>query len=146
MYTIGEVARRFGISVSAIRYYDREGLLPGVRREGGIRKFGEKDIETMFLIECLKKTGLELKDIRRFIALAEKGDSTIEERLLFFQREKEKTRGKIQELEKALEMLSYKEWYYRKAKELGSVGELERNMGRYRPKEIQELYERAHRK
>ena len=41
-------------------------------------------------------------------------------------------------------MLEYKEWYYTKAKELGSTVELENNIDSYRPKEIKELYELAH--
>ena len=62
-YTIGEIAKRFNISISTIRYYDKEGLLPNIKRENGIRKFSEQDVETIFIIECLKKTNVELKDI-----------------------------------------------------------------------------------
>ena len=83
-YTIGEISKRFNISISTIRYYDKEGLLPDIKRENGIRKFSEQDVETIFIIECLKKTNVELKDIKRFIMMVKQGDSTIDERLNFF--------------------------------------------------------------
>ena len=143
-YTIGEISKRFNISISTIRYYDKEGLLPDIKRENGIRKFSEQDVETIFIIECLKKTNVELKDIKRFIMMVKKGDSTIDERLNFFKEQKEKTLSQIKVLKKALQMLEYKEWYYTKAKELGSTTKLENNIDSYRPKEIKELYELAH--
>ena len=143
-YTIGEISKRFNISISTIRYYDKEGLLPDIKRENGIRKFSEQDVETIFIIECLKKTNVELKDIKRFIMMVKKGDSTIDERLNFFKEQKEKTLSQIKVLKKALQMLEYKEWYYMKAKELGSTTKLENNIDSYRPKEIKELYELAH--
>ena len=54
MYTIGQVAEMFGLPISTLRYYDKEGLFPGMRRESGIRKFGEREIEALRIIECLK--------------------------------------------------------------------------------------------
>lgn len=143
-YTIGEISKRFNISISTIRYYDKEGLLPDIKRENGIRKFSEQDVETIFIIECLKKTNVELKDIKRFIMMVKQGDSTIDERLNFFKEQKEKTLNQIKVLKKALQMFEYKEWYYTKAKELGSTIELENNIDSYRPNEIKELYELAH--
>lgn len=70
-YTVGEMARRLDVPASTIRYYDKEGLLPFVgRSSGGIRVFTEKDFEWLRIIECLKKTGMSLKDIREYIELA----------------------------------------------------------------------------
>ena len=67
-----------GVPASTIRYYDKEGLLPFVgRSSGGIRVFTEKDFEWLRIIECLKKTGMSLKDIREYIELAMQGDETI---------------------------------------------------------------------
>ena len=47
-YTIGEMAKKIGVAPSALRYYDKEGLLPFVERsEGGIRMFKDSDIEQL---------------------------------------------------------------------------------------------------
>ena len=57
-YTIGEAAALTGISVSALRYYDREGMFPGMRRTaGGSRIFSEQELSTLRVIHCLKIGG-----------------------------------------------------------------------------------------
>ena len=67
MYTIGQVSEMFGIPISTLRYYDKQGLFPGLERASGIRKFGDRELETLRVIECLKRSGLEIKDIRQFM-------------------------------------------------------------------------------
>ena len=66
-YTVGEMAKRMGVAASTLRYYDKEGLLPFVERsDGGIRMFKDSDMESLAMIECLKKTGMSIKDIKLF--------------------------------------------------------------------------------
>ena len=67
MYTIGQISKMFHLPVSTLRYYDKEGLFPGIKRDSGIRKFDEKEIEALHVIECLKKSSLEIKDIKQFM-------------------------------------------------------------------------------
>ena len=62
MYTIGQVSEMFQLPVSTLRYYDKEGLFPHMTRVSGIRKFSDTEIECLRMIECLKKTGMEIKD------------------------------------------------------------------------------------
>ena len=83
LYTVGEMAKVLGIPASTLRYYDKEGLLPFVERSsGGIRMFTEKDYEWLKVIECLKESGLSIKDIKSFIGMAKRGDeSSLTERL-----------------------------------------------------------------
>ena len=64
MYSIGQVAEMFGLHISTLRYYDKQGLFPNMERVSGIRKFSEAEIEALRVIECLKKAGMEIKDIR----------------------------------------------------------------------------------
>ena len=68
LYTVGEMARFLNVSASTLRYYDKEGLLPFVERSNsGIRMFSDKDYEWLKIIECLKKSGLSIKEIRSYI-------------------------------------------------------------------------------
>lgn len=67
MYTIGQVSKMFGLPISTLRYYDKEGLFPCIARVSGIRRFGDTDLEALRVIECLKQSGLEIKDIKRFM-------------------------------------------------------------------------------
>ena len=104
-YTVGEMARRLGVPASTIRYYDKEGLLPFVgRSSGGIRVFTEKDFEWLRIIECLKKTGMSLKDIREYIELAMQGDDTIGERLALFEHQREVLREQMEQLQRTMDV------------------------------------------
>ncbi|MGM9579498.1 MAG: MerR family transcriptional regulator [Evtepia sp.] len=121
-YTIGEMARRLGLSPSALRYYDQEGLLPFVKRSAdGRRVFQDADYEWLQVIECLKKTGMPLKDIRDFIHMAMEGDATIDHRLALIIRQQEAVRRQMAELEETLDTLAFKRWYYETAKEAGTT-------------------------
>jgi len=117
-YSIGEVSEMLKISISTLRYYDKEGLLPLINRtSGNIRVFDESDLECLKMIECLKTTGMQLKDIKSFFVWCEEGDSTIEKRYDLFLLQKAKTERQIEELQNALARINYKCEYYRIAKE-----------------------------
>lgn len=121
-YTVGEMARRLGVPASTLRYYDKEGLLPFVGRSaGGIRVFEEKDYEWLRLIECLKKTGMSLKDIREYIELAMQGDATIARRLELFQKQRTLLQARMAELQQTMDTLDYKCWFYETAAKRGST-------------------------
>lgn len=143
-YSIGQISEKFNLTISQIRYYDKEGLLPNLKRVNGVRKFDDNDVETIFLIECLKKCGLQIKEIKQFIEWTKEGDNTIDLRLDFFNKQKQKVEKEMQELNKVLDMVKYKCWYYQKAKELNSINKLEENKKDLTPSSIQKLYDKAH--
>ena len=120
-YTVGEIAKKLNIPPSTLRYYDKEGLLPFVERSnGGIRMFSDKDFESLSVIECLKKTGMSIKDIRQFMEWCAQGDATIPERLSMFRRQREQVLTQITQLQETVEILDYKEWYYKTAQKAGT--------------------------
>jgi len=122
VYTVGEMAKLLGVTASTLRYYDKEGLLPFVERSsGGIRMFRDSDIEWLRVIECMKKAGMPIKDIRQYIELALKGDDTIDLRLKMFQHQKEVLQQKLEEMQHTMAMVDYKCWYYETAKEEGTI-------------------------
>lgn len=128
MYTVGEMAKLLGVPASTLRYYDKEGLLPFVERSpGGMRMFREKDYEWLQTIECMKKTGMQLKDIRTYIEMAMEGDGTVEPRLQLLTRQREAVRSQMAELQKTLDMLDFKCWYYETAIQHGTT-DVPRNM------------------
>lgn len=121
-YTIGEMAKMLDLAPSTLRYYDKEGLLPFVERsEGGIRLFRDSDYEFLKIVECLKKTGMQLKDIREFIHLVMEGDSTIEARLELFQKQRAEVEKQMAQLQETLEVIRFKCWYYETAKQAGTT-------------------------
>ena len=90
MYSIGQVSEMFGIPVSTLRYYDKEGLFPNLERSGSMRRFGEGELELLRVIDCLKKTGLEIRDIKRFVDMVQEGPSTYAARKELFEARKPK--------------------------------------------------------
>ena len=122
------MAKKLGVAPSTLRYYDQEGLLPFVERSsGGVRVFKDSDYEWLQVIGCLKKTGMQLKDIKLFIEMAMQGDETIEPRLALITKQKAAVQAQIAELGETLRTLEFKEWYYTTAKKNGST-EAPRNM------------------
>ena len=144
MYTIGQVSEMFGLPVSTIRYYDKEGLFPGIQRSSGIRKFSEKELETLRLIECLKGSGLEIRDIRRFMQWCQEGSSTYGKRRELFQKRKEIVEKEILAMKKTLAMIEFKCWYYEQAIKDGSEDTIPAMIPNNLPEDIRRAYENSH--
>lgn len=146
MYTIGQISEMFNIPVSTLRYYDKESLFPNMKRESNIRKFDDSEIETLRIIECLKKSGIEIKDIRRYMELCSKGSSTYAERKALFEKQRESVEGEIARLEKTLNMLKFKCWYYDQAIADGNEEHIREMLPDKLPADIQAVYDNAHEK
>ena len=121
-YTVCEVAKRLEISPHTIRFYSKEGLLDFVERDqNGNRIFKESDFERLFIIASLKRSGMSIKQIRKFTVLCDKGDSTIAERLKIIMDQREAVEEEITKLQDALDVLKYKTWLYEVALDAGTI-------------------------
>ena len=76
MYTIGQVSEMYNLPISTLRYYDKEGFFPNLMRKGNIRYFSDDELEAIRVIECLKRSGLEIKDIKQFLRWVMEGTSS----------------------------------------------------------------------
>jgi len=120
-YTVGEVAKKLNVAASTLRYYDKEGLFPFVERSaGGIRIFRDEDFAWLEIIDCLKRTGMPIKDIKHFIDYCMEGDSAIDERLSIIKSQRDAVIGQMQEMQEMLDILNFKTWYYETAKAKGT--------------------------
>lgn len=144
MYTIGQVSEMFGLPISTLRYYDKQGLFPNMERLSGIRQFSDGEIEAIRVIGCLKKSGLEIKDIKKFMNWCVAGPSTYADRRDLFLRQKESLEREIAHMNKALDMLKFKCWYYEQAMKDGNEDKLKDLIPNNLPDGIREAYERAH--
>jgi MerR family redox-sensitive transcriptional activator SoxR len=72
--TIGQVAKRAGLNVSAIRYYEAEGLLPEPPRVSGQRRYGDDTLTRLGVIDVAKRAGLSLDDIRVLLSAGDAGE------------------------------------------------------------------------
>ncbi len=120
-YTIKDMSEMTGLPASTLRYYDKQGLLPNLRRDqNNIRIFTDEDYKNLRLIECLKRSGLSIKDIKNFIDMAEEGDTALNERLAIFTRRREILKRELADLQEVLRVIEYKCWYYGHACEAGT--------------------------
>lgn len=120
-YSIGEISKITGISASTLRYYDKEGLFPEMNRSnGGVRIFSETEIGTIKIIECLKSTGLSISDIKQYMDWYKEGDATLNQRRDLFYQRRDVLKEQIKNLEKNMDMIEFKCWYYDTAIESGS--------------------------
>ncbi len=121
LYTVGEVAKRMNVAASTLRYYDKEGLFPFVERSGGgMRMFKDEDFAWLEIIDCLKRTGMSIKDIKHFVDCCVEGDATIDERLGIIQSQRDAVINQMKEMQEMLDILNFKTWYYETAKEAGT--------------------------
>lgn len=120
-YTIKDVSELTGLPPSTLRYYDKQGLLPNLGRDNNnIRVFTDEDCRQLRLIECLKKSGLSIKDIKNFIDMADDGDKALHDKLEIFMKRRENLKTELSNLQDILGIIEYKCWYYTKACEAGT--------------------------
>jgi MerR family transcriptional regulator, redox-sensitive transcriptional activator SoxR len=76
--TIGQLAQRFGLKTSAIRYYERVGVLPPPEREGGQRRYGPDAVRRLEVLEVAKRAGFTLDEARLLLQRTEAGSPAFE--------------------------------------------------------------------
>ena len=144
MYSIGQVAEMFGLPISTLRYYDKQGLFPNMERVSGIRKFSKTEIEALRVIECLKKAGMEIKDIRQFMDWCKEGPATYPQRKELFETQKAHMEDEITRMNRTLDMLKFKCWYYEQAIQDGSEEKIAAMLPDKLPEDIRRAYENSH--
>lgn len=141
MYSIGQVAEMFGLSVSTLRYYDKQGLFPGMERSSGVRRFSEAELEKLRVIQCLKETGMEIREIRQFMEWCAEGPSTFPQRRALFESRKAHMEDVLRRMNRTLDMLKFKCWYYEQAMQDGSDEQVKQMIPEGLPEEIRALYD-----
>ena len=117
-FFIGDISKMYGISQDTLRYYDKAGLLPFVKKnQAGRRVFTEDDLGYIEVIDCLKRSGIPVKEIAKFMDWCVEGDKTLPQRYAFMVEQEAVLEKKIHELQAQLDFLRWKKWYYQIANE-----------------------------
>ncbi|WP_438489627.1 MerR family transcriptional regulator [Streptomyces sp. S186] len=126
LLSIGEVAERTGLSVHALRFYEREGLLVGpVRRTtGGRRRYTTFEVEWLLICVRLRESGMPLADLRQFAALVRQGPGNEAERLELLDAHRRRVEAKIQALEECRSVIAWKVGVYAEHLARGEAGGL----------------------
>jgi DNA-binding transcriptional MerR regulator len=110
MLSIGQVAERTGLSVHALRFYEREGILanPVQRGPGGRRVYTEDDLEWLTLCINLRASGMPLPAIREYTELVKQGTGNEQERLALLRQHRERVVAQMERLSECLDIISHK--------------------------------------
>jgi DNA-binding transcriptional MerR regulator len=112
-YTIKQAAEKVNLTIHTLRFYDKEGLLPFVKRDRtGNRIFTDSDLEWLGLICCLKNTGMPIKQIRTYIQWCLEGDRSVNLRRQMLIDHRQAVIEQIDELKRNLEAIDYKIAHY----------------------------------
>lgn len=134
----------YNLPISTLRYYDKEGFFPNLMRKGNIRYFSDVELEAIRIIECLKQSGLEIKEIKQFFQWVVEGPSSYEKRKELFETRKATVEDEIKAMEKTLALLKFKCWYYETAIKDGNEDGINAMLPDKLPEEIQKLYDISH--
>lgn len=108
-YLIKDASKKLNISIYTLRYYDKEGLTPFVKKdENGVRKYTEEDLEWIRLLMNLRDIDMPISNIKEYIQLYLQGDKTIDERRDLMCRYTEYIKKRIENTINNLEMATRK--------------------------------------
>lgn len=111
---IGELARRTGKSIHALRYYESRGLMPFVSRDpGGRRRYDDQHVEWLFLLDRLQRTGMSLAQMQAYATLVARGRHTIDARIALLEEHLRTIEQQMDELARSKSLLIAKLAFYR---------------------------------
>lgn len=109
MYTVKEAADMLGVNPHTIRYYTNQNLTPHLsRNKNGVRLFDDTDIGYLQVTIYRRNCGMPIQQIREYFSLAEKGDSTIEERYKMLLVQQEKLKEQLRQLTQSQSFIAHK--------------------------------------
>jgi DNA-binding transcriptional MerR regulator len=107
--TIAETAEKYGLTTDTLRYYERIGLIPPIRRsKGGIRDYGEIDHQVIGFVKRMRQAGIPVETLIEYMKLLQQGAQTRETRKEILREQRELLVKRIAELQETLENLDYK--------------------------------------
>ncbi|WP_294581917.1 MerR family transcriptional regulator [uncultured Thomasclavelia sp.] len=108
-YTINQVCKKYDLNASTLRYYEKEHLLPPIKKNSSNQRvYNDDDLKWLDIIMCMRKTGMTIAYIRNYIELCKQGDETLEQRFEILKKQKEILTLQQQELDKNIEMINLK--------------------------------------
>jgi Predicted transcriptional regulators len=113
MYTMKNICDELHIPYETLRYYCNEGLVPNVKRDqNNYRVFDDRDLNWLKSLQCLRKCGLSIKEIKEYLNLCLEGASSIEIRKEILAVKKEKLLKEIKCIEESIAFIDYKQDFY----------------------------------
>lgn len=113
-YTPSEAVAKSGFSLDTLRYYEKIGLLSDVARDAsGRRRFSDDDLGRLFMLRCLRDTGMPIAEMLRFTRLVREGDHTLAERAALLEEHDQRVERQIALLREQQGRIQWKIRHYR---------------------------------
>ena len=113
MYSMKETCQKVNMTYETLKFYCNEGLVPNVKRDkNNYRIFDDRDINWLNSLTCLKKCGMSIQDMKTYLSLCLKGQSTIPERKIMLDKLKVDLMNRIVELNKSVDFIDNKQQFY----------------------------------
>jgi len=108
-----QACKELGMTYETLRFYCDEGLVPNVERDkNNYRNFDERNLNWLKSLQCLKRCGMSIKDMKKYMRLCLQGASTIDERKAILAVQKEILLGQINEIQKSVAYIDEKQEYF----------------------------------
>lgn len=109
MSSIGEISKKYDVSIDTLRYYERIGLLdPITKNSSGHRLYSQEDENRLYFILCMRKSGLSIESLMTYFNLFKEGDETILQRKEILMKQHQVLKEKIDKEMEILKRLEYK--------------------------------------
>lgn len=113
LYSMKEVCKKTGLTYDTLKFYCNEGLVPNVKRDkNNYRVFNDKDIAWVDSLSCLKNCGMSILEMKEYLNLCLKGESTIPERKEILDVKLKELQHKMQELQESIDYINWKQGFY----------------------------------
>ena len=115
MYSAKEVAKITGLSTAALRYYEKEKLLPQIARNSQkYRQYTDEDIEWIKMIQCMRMANIPIQSIKEYVSLLIKGGETLEQRYVMVENHMKDIKNQMNSLQNAFILTQKKLSFYEK--------------------------------
>ena len=113
MYTMKDVCRETGMTYEALKFYCNEGLVPNVKRDANNhRVFDDRDVAWIKSLTCLKNCGMSIQEMKVYIDLCLKGESSIPERKQILAQKRKDILKRMSELQASIDYIDWKQGFY----------------------------------
>lgn len=112
-YTMMQVCRELDMTYQTLKFYCNQGLVPNVKRDKNNRRvFDEHDVEWVRSLTCLKRCGMSIEEMREYLELCLKGESSIPERKVMLAKKREQLVEKLAEVQASIDYIDWKQGFY----------------------------------
>ncbi|MDO4554083.1 MAG: MerR family transcriptional regulator [Lachnospiraceae bacterium] len=113
MYSMKDICKETGMTYETLKFYCNQGLIPNVKRDkNNYRTFDERDLAWIKSLDCLKKCGMSIQEMKEYLALCLQGEPSIPERKVMLAKKRKKLLNTIEELNKAVDYIDWKQGFY----------------------------------